>query len=777
MERIALKMKLTPVIAAAVMTASVLLTHYYGILPAIIFCAGLMMIFLLRLILFKRAELSFLVLMSAAVIASASYLLTTSAFMHPSLNYIGKNTSISGTVMSNPRPSGGNFQYTVRTGNIADGDISAGMRDTILLTTPAQLECGDAITFNGELKDFRHQMNENGFDAALWYRSQNLSSRIYSDEIVTRGKGFVFSPYFLSQKLYSYIDRIIYKFYYGDTAALISAILTGNMHNFSDEYSAELKSTAIRRQLHPAFIHIWIILTVIGLLRQLVHRRLRDAITIAILALYAVFSCTNIGFVRCIAIAAMLIFFKGRSGSASYRDMLAWVFIFCILTMPMILFNVTFIMSSVGGLVISQFYQPVYARLRRIPRPLRRFAAVALIIAFILTPISSVIFNGFCVYALFTPLITIPLVFVVLILSPAVFAMLAVFGAAPLFGGIFETALWVLLRLPGLVYRLPFSQIIIPTPTPAAFALIISLVFLAYYILKDRDIQYRIFGYISLGLLLSLCVSAVRHIGRTDMIFVNVGQGDGAVIHTAYGATVIIDGGGGNTQSDYDPGESIFVPYLASHGLSDIDAAFVSHFHKDHVQGVIAAINELNVRRVYYVQPQLRETEPLMWYAKLCEAAKARGTELCELSEDTRLSFERGLRLNIYLPDKLQLLSGDENNASLLIRAEYNGVSALYTGDMSALSEEEYIRRGAIVDSDILKVPHHGSRTAASAEWIAAVSPDFAVISCGENNPFGHPAKQTLETLDGVRVLRTDLDGDIHFTADGSGIIKARKFR
>ncbi len=770
-------MKLTPVTAAAFMTASVLLTHYCGIIPALIFCAGLMMIFLLRLCFTKRAELSFLVLMAAAITAAGSYLITTSAFMHPSLNYIGRDTAISGTVLSNPRPSAGNYQYTVRTDSITIADNTSGMRDTILLTTPERLECGDTVTFGGKLKDFQHQMNENGFDSALWHRSQNLSSRIYSDEIDARGKSFVISPYFLSQKLYSYIDRVIYKFYYGDTAALISAILTGNTHNFSDGYYTELKSTAIKRQLHPAFIHIWIILVLIGLLRQIVHRRLRDALSIAILAVYAVFSCTNIGFVRCIAVAAMLIFFKGRSGSASYRDMLAWVFIFCILTMPMILFNVTFIMSSVGGLVISQFYQPVYARLRRIPKILRQFVTVALIIAFILTPISSVIFNGFCVYAIITPLITIPLVFAVLILSPIVFLMLWAFGAAPLFGGIFETALWVLLKLPGLVYRLPFSQITTPTPTPAAFALIISLVFLAYYILKDREIQYRIFGYISLGLLLSLCISAVLRIGRTDMSFVNVGQGDGAVIHTAYGATVIIDGGGGSAQSDYDPGESIFVPYLASHGLSDIDAAFVSHFHKDHVQGVIAAINELNVRRVYYMQPQLHETEPRRWYAELCAAAAARGTELCELTDDTKLSFDSGLSFNIYLPDKLQLLSGDENDASLLIRADYNGASALYTGDMSTLSEAEYIRRGARVDADILKVPHHGSKTAASDEWIAAVSPDYAVISCGENNSFGHPAEQTLETLDAVRVLRTDLDGDIHFTADSSGIIKASKFR
>ena len=770
-------MKLTSVTAAVIMTASVLLTHLCGIIPATLICAGLIMIFLLRLIFSKRAELSFLVLTAAVITAAASYMLTTGTATHPILNYIGRYPSISGTVMSNPRPSGDNFQYTIRTESIELKDMTAGMDDTVLLTTTDLLDCGDTVTFDGKLRTFPRQMNENGFDTLLWYRSQNIAARVYSDEVTVTGSRIVISPYFMSQKLYSYIDKLISRFYYGDTAALLSAILTGNTHGFSEEYNSALISTAMKHQLHPAFIHIWIILTAIGLLRETVHRRRRDIIAVLILAVYAVFSCANIGFARCLTVTAMLIFFRGRSIRVSYRDMLAWVFIFCILTMPMILFNLTFILSSVYGLIISQFYPLLYRRLHRIPRILRRPAAAVIITGAIIMPISSVVFNGLCIYAVLTLFVTIPAVLAVLILSPVVFTMLALSGAAPFFGGIFETALWVLLKLPGFVRGLPLSRIMIPTPSPAAFALIIGLVFTAYYMLKDRETQYRISGYISLGLLISLCVSAVFRIGKTDMIFVNVGQGDGSIIHTAYGATVIIDGGGGNALSDYDPGESIFVPYLTSHGISDIDAAFVSHFHKDHVQGVIAAINALNVRRVYYVQPQLHEIVPRQWYADLCEAAEAHGTELCELSEDMRLSFDCGLSFNIYLPDKLQLASGDENDASLLIRAEYKGASALFTGDMSAMSETEFIRRGVPVDADILKVAHHGSKTAASEELAAAASPDFAVISCGESNPFGHPAKQTLETLDAVRVLRTDLSGDIRFTADGRGMIRARKFR
>ncbi|MBQ3425948.1 MAG: ComEC/Rec2 family competence protein [Clostridia bacterium] len=769
-------MKLTAATMAVVMIAAVALSYTVNIAAA----AGILSIAAIvagiASVLLKRSVLPVLILMVCSIAALISYAYATGSRAHPALLYAGQRLTVSGTVISNPIESRTNdtYKYILRTDGIGSADNMDAAKDTVLLTTPERLCCGDRVIASGKLKLFPRKMNENGFNTALYYKSQNIYTRMYSEHIRITGSGYILSPYFLSQLVYSRIDRIIYRFYYGDTAALISAVLTGNTHNFSDEYYTVLNSTALKRQLHPAYLHIWILLLLIGLVRKLIHKRYRNAASVIILGAYALISCTNIGFTRCLAVTALMIFFRQKDGCAYYTDVLARIFIFCVLTMPMIIFNVTFQLSAVSGLMVVLFSPIIRERLGFIPRRMRRMAAVLLIFAFGLVPIGSVYFDGFCIYALFAPIVTMPLVVIILILSPFVFLMLGIFGAAPIIGSYYDLALWLMLKLPYLTDKLPFAHILVPKPTPAAFLVIISLLLCAYYYMKKRYAAAGYLRYASLGLMLSLLLSSITHIGTTDFTFVNVGQGDGAVIHTAYGATVIVDGGGGNSYSDYDPGESIFVPYLVSKGYYNIDAAVVSHFHKDHVQGVIAAMRTLNVRNVFYIPPSPEEKDPTFWYNELRMAAEERGTKLCPLSEDTRISFDKGLVLNMYIPDKSLILSGDENNSSLLIRAEYGGTSALFTGDMSERAESSFMHRGAEVDTDVLKIAHHGSKTAASDEWMSAVSPAVAVISCGEDNTFGHPAKETLETLRHVRVLRTDRNGDIRITADKNKIKKIK---
>ncbi|MBR0365856.1 MAG: ComEC/Rec2 family competence protein [Clostridia bacterium] len=770
-------MKLTSVSAAAVMTAAVVFSYLFGIpAAAVILCiASIAMIFFS--IFLKSPVIVVFILAALYAAAMLSFVLSTGIRAHPTLEYCGEKVKVSGTIISNPAQSrtGDNYKYILRINSIGSTDNLK--RDTILFTTPVRLSCGDRITASGKLKTVPSQMNENGFNTALFYRSQNIYTRMFAENPERNGQGFIMSPYFLSQLVYSKTDRIIYKYYYGDTAALISAILTGNTHNFSDEYYTVLNNTALKRQLHPAYLHILLLLWLVGLTRRLVPRRCRDIAAVVILGLYALISCANIGFTRCIVITALMIFYRQKDGSAYYIEALSRLLMFCALTMPMIILNVTFVLSAASGLMVVMFSPLLQKRLGFIPRRLRQRAAVIIIFALGVTPLGSVYFDGFCIYALFTPFITIPLVLILFILSPFVFLMLSVFGTAPVIGSYYDLALWLMLKLPQTIDKLPLAHILLPKPTPAALLLIICTIFFAYYYMKEAFAKAAVFRLTALGLMLSLVLSMALRIGKTDLTFVNVGQGDGAVIHTAYGATVIIDGGGGNNYSEYDPGESVFVPYLISKGYYCIDAAFVSHFHKDHVQGVIAAIRNLHVRNVFFMPPNRDEEEPTYWYNELKTAAEAAGTRLCLLTEDTTVQFDKGLNIYIYLPDKSLVLSGNENDSSLLIRAEYGGASALFTGDMSARAEREFIWRGAEVKADLLKVAHHGSKTAASEEWIGSVAPDFAVISCGEDNSYGHPAPETLNTLHRVRVLRTNRNGDIRVTADKQGIKRVSIFR
>ena len=768
-------MKFSMVLLAIVMIAAVIGSYMSGTFIMLLIAAVFFMLFICRSVLKRSFDISILVLILGFAAACVSFAIHSGSIMHPLSAYSERYAILSGTVMSNPEESSAsdNFKYIVRVNEINDTKLS--VHDTILLSSKDRLRCGDSIRFKGIIDEFPKQMNENGFNSALYYKSQNIYSRMYTEELERTGRTFVVSPFFISQKFYGIIDTIIYRYFSGDEAATLSAILTGNTHHFSTEFNAVLNKTAFKHLFHPAYIHIWLLITLIELICGFMTRKYRDILTAIIIGLYAVVSCTNIGFVRCLMMIAMTLICRRRNGDAHYPDILAQIFIVCSITMPTMIFNSKLILSSTAGLLIWAFSPYIRERLHFVSKSLCHMTAVMIIIALFYTPLSSVYFSGMCIYALLAPFIMMPLVLIMLILTPFVYIMLLIFGSAPIIGGYFRAILWVIMKLPYLMERLPFSRIIFGTPSPSGFLLIISIIFMIYYYFKNKTVHLKYSGAAAIGLFVSVIISAILRIGTTDFIFVNVGQGDGAVIHTVYGATVIIDGGGGNGLSSYNPGESIFVPYLEDKGYYNIDAAFISHFHRDHVEGVIAAVKSLNVKNIFYLPPEDGDTELSEWFNKLKSAAEENGTRLCPLTENTKITFDCGQIFDVYIPDSS--LFDEENDTYILIKAHYGNTDILYTGDITEDSESEFLKYNIDVDSDVLKVGHHGSSTSTSQAWYTAVSPDFAVISCGENNRYGHPTKQTLETLKSTRILRTDLDGDIKITADKDKIKRVSKFR
>ncbi|MCH5211725.1 MAG: ComEC/Rec2 family competence protein [Oscillospiraceae bacterium] len=770
-------MKFSMVLLAAVMITAVIGSYMFGVFIMLLIMAVFLTIFIFRSVLKRNLDISMLVLILGFAAACVSFGIHTGSISHPISLYTGRYAVLSGTVMSNPEESNtsDNLKYTVRINEITIKNTKSSVNDTILVSSKERLRCGDKIRFSGIINDFPGQMNENGFDSTLYYKSQNIYNRIYAEDIECSGSTFVLSPFFISQKFTGMIDNVIYKYLSGDEAATVSAILTGNTHHFSAGFNSVLNKTAFKRMLHPAYIHIWLLITLVELICGFINKKRRDIIAAIVIGIYAVMSCTNIGFTRCLIMIAMTMVCRNRNGDAHYPDILAEIFIICAITMPTMIFNVKLILSSTAGLLIWAFGPHIQKRLYFLAPSRRRMTAVMIICALFLTPLSSVYFSGVCIYSFLAPFIMMPLVLIMLFLAPFVYILLLIFGSAPIIGGYFKAILWIIMKLPYLICRLPFSNIILGKPSLSVFLLIISIIFMIYYYFKDKNIHLKYSAAAAMGLFISVIISSLLRIGTTDFIFVNVGQGDGAVIHTAYGATVIIDGGGGNGLSSYNPGESVFVPYLEDKGYYNIDAAFISHFHRDHVQGVIAAIKELNVKNVFYLPPEDDDNELSEWFNELKAAAEENGTKLCPLTENTRISFDCGQTFDVYLPNSALL--DEENDTSILIKASYGNTDVLYTGDITAESESEFLKYNIDVNSDVLKVGHHGSSTSTSQEWYEAVSPDFAVISCGENNSYGHPAKQTLETLKSVRILRTDLDGDIKITADKSRIRRVSIFK
>lgn len=236
--------------------------------------------------------------------------------------------------------------------------------------------------------------------------------------------------------------------------------------------------------------------------------------------------------------------------------------------------------------------------------------------------------------------------------------------------------------------------------------------------------------------------------------FIDVGQGDSTLILTQ-DAAVLIDAGPTDVAEET-------VRYI--HNYTDtIDYMILTHPHEDHIGGAVRIINSLKVKNVIMTDA----SNDVITFSRLIGVIEDSGVRVIEAQPGNTYAAD-GIKLQILAP---LADFGDFNEYSVVTRVEYHDVSMIVPGDAESRSEElmlEAYQQGEL-DADILKLGHHGSRTSSTPEFLAAVSPEWSIASCGLNNSYGHPHQQTLERTAelGIPVLRTDEMGTIVFATDG----------
>lgn len=255
--------------------------------------------------------------------------------------------------------------------------------------------------------------------------------------------------------------------------------------------------------------------------------------------------------------------------------------------------------------------------------------------------------------------------------------------------------------------------------------------------------------------------------------FVDVGQGDCTVIVSPHKKNIIIDGGEGHSDK-YDMGKHVVLPYLLDRGINTIDYLIVSHFDSDHVGGLFAVLEELRVKNIIIS----KQTEESKNFNDLMNLAFKSNTRLLSVNCSERLNIEKGLSFYVLWPDNNRVIKDNVlNNNSIVCKLIYNDFSMLFTGDIEKIAEEEMLKKygnDGILEADILKVAHHGSKTSSTEEFIKCVNPQIALIGVGKNNKFGHPSEEIVDEFKsaGTKVYRTDLDGEILIEVDSNGTIK-----
>ena len=239
--------------------------------------------------------------------------------------------------------------------------------------------------------------------------------------------------------------------------------------------------------------------------------------------------------------------------------------------------------------------------------------------------------------------------------------------------------------------------------------------------------------------------------------YIDVGQGDSALIRDSGGSDVLIDGG------KTSAGPTI-VAYLRSQGVDDIDVMVASHADSDHIGGLIDVLDmtDIPVESVVYSG---YPGDTAIWDS-FVSAVASEGITLTVAQFPAALIWG-DITAHILNPEP-GLVNPETNDASVVVLLEYGSKRFLFPGDIDSSIEADVIAHGTPVAADILKVSHHGSKYSSSEDFLAAVLPKEAVISMGDNS-YGHPSEETLDRLlaAGARIWRTDENGTILVVSDG----------
>ena len=698
----------------------------------------------------------------------------------------GKTAYVSGVLRAAPQitptPEGVRVRYLVDVRRADTEDATGG----IYIYAAAKKEedvtarIGDTISAQGRVLKIRGYKNPGMIDTERLMRSRGVTARLHAGKsgvLVTPGTGGFLRR--VEAVRAHYRAKMREAMPEADAAAVF-AMVFGGYEGVRPEMVEAFTATGLVHILSVSGSHITLLAGVVAWLASAVSLRRSFA---AVLVAFAVFGYAALsGFVAPAVRAAImggLTFFALANGREyDGRRILVVTAFAMLLVSPLLLYDISFQLSfaaTAGLLCLSPRFREC-ALFAPLPRALRDGLALTLGAQLSTLPICAWYFHAVSLSALAANLIVVPLLELLMV--------------AALFAGLLALALPFLARvvfamdslLLGLAYELtrilaalPLSRVYLPPVHIGAAAIYYVLLLYAVQteemrhavFLRLRALPWRRIVPVCCALLFAFAVRNALRPNELAVHFIDVGQGDAALIVTPRGRAIMIDAGGVR-DGIFDVGGRVDVPYLLQYGVTALDAAFLTHSHEDHAAGLAGVLRRLPVGRVLTAA----EGQAVYQASMGLTAAEMAAMPFVAVEEGMRLTLD-GVTVDVLLAPDAPKRGRSGNEVSNVYRVSYGRASFLFTGDLEKEQEARLLEKSpGALQSTVLKVGHHGSKTSTSAPFLAAVAPRWAVIDVGAGNRFGHPAQETLDALRdaGVETYRTDRDGAIVFRTDGNSM-------
>jgi len=395
-------------------------------------------------------------------------------------------------------------------------------------------------------------------------------------------------------------------------------------------------------------------------------------------------------------------------------------------------------------------------------------AVVSLIVQIGLFPLLARYFHEYSLIAPISNIIAIPLAQVI-VLGGFFSSILTLFWptAGVTFGVPINVVTGWLNSWAGYMSGLPGSWINIPDISPVWFLVWISAIgCIAAY--ANPCLRWKWLGILILTTALFPAYDLLNHERATalNVTFFDVGQGDALLVDTPGGHHFLVDTG--RWMWHTDSGKRVIVPELKARGINHLDAVFLTHPQADHIGGILSIMQAVRVDTIYNIgQPYNSKL-----FAHYHELAKKRNVPLKRLFAGRQVSFEPGIRLYVLAPE-LHAHNSNVNDLSLMLKLVYGKTSFLFTGDAEQPEEEAVVHDfNTFLDSDVLKVGHHGSATSSTKSFLDLVTPDIGVVSVGNHNRYGHPDYPAVKRLlhDHAHLHYTALEGAVTIYSDGTHV-------
>lgn len=652
------------------------------------------------------------------------------------------------------------------------------------------VKIGNIIKVRGKLRQFEEAANKGNFDSRKYYLSLGFYGKIEAGtiEIINSDySGIRQGLYELRMEIIERLEKLC-----SDNNGIIGAIILGDKTDIDSDIKELYSVSGIAHILAISGLHISFIgMAIYRLLRRRFRFLFSAAVSIPVVLSFGIMSGFGISTIRAIIMFILKIIGEvlGRKYDAITAISLAGLVL--LVQNPFVVCNSGFQMSF-GAIIAIVLILPIVEEILNTDNKIIKVISANFTISLVMNPILAWNYYELPTFSFLLNIVVVPLMSVVIVSSIAgIFCSCIMFGFGKvvIFPGCGILELYTFLC--NIINKSSVASIVVGQPKVTIIIVYYAILLVVLFGLKNIRTKYtraekerniikketglvlekkakkerRIKGQnvklrlaCIVGFLLLNCLIYYIPNQGFYITFINVGQGDGILIHGDNGTKVMVDGG---STSEKQVAKNCIVPYLKAEGIGTIDYSIITHTDKDHISGILEILENNNSNRIRIknlVMPDINMKDDT--YNELIEKAKLKKINVLYIKKGDTLSLGK-TKIKCIYPETTTTAS-DKNDYCTVLSVKNKTSKILLTGDISKEIEEK-IKDDIEENYTVLKVAHHGSNYSSSEKFLKKVNPKYSIISVGKNNSYGHPGNETMERLrkQGGVIYRTDEKGGI----------------